>query len=237
MKLIFIVGKKRSGKDTAVDFIEENYDTHRYKLAYPIKWALEAGWNGQGDYRFSSEPVGFKLVSDDWDGSGIDREKHLPINNQDVANVLHGALNYLCREHGLKYPFKHHSNELDKLIETMVLNNTEAWNIRRLMQTLGTDLVVNHFDRMFWVKLFALEYADNFYEDKEFFIVPDTRQDHELAFARAMGATVIHVVRDGSGSEDTHITEAGLPIAAGDTVIENNGTLEEFKQKIIEALK
>lgn len=233
MKLIFIVGKKRSGKDTAVDFIEENYNTHRYKLAYPIKWALEAGWNGNDPHRFSSEAISLKLTSDDWDGLGIDREKHLPINNRNVANVLSSALGYLVRNHGLKYPssFDH------DVVENMVLNNTEAWNIRRLMQTLGTDLVVNHFDRMFWVKLFALEYADRFFEDKEFFIVPDTRQDHELAFARAMGATVIHVVRDGSGSEDTHITEAGLPIAEGDTVIENNGTLEEFKQKIIEALK
>lgn len=233
MKLIFIVGKKRSGKDTAVDFIEENYNTHRYKLAYPIKWGLEAGWNGNNDYRFSSQPVDFKLTSDDWDGAGIDREKPLPINNQDVVNVLRGALNFLSHNHGLRPPKACHID----LVESMVLNNTEAWNIRRLMQTLGTDLVVDHFDRMFWVKLFALEYADKFFEDKEFFIVPDTRQDHELAFARAMGATVIHVVRDGSGSEDTHITEAGLPIAEGDTVIENNGTLEEFKQKIIEALK
>lgn len=231
MKLIFIVGKKRSGKDTAVDFIEENYDTHRYKLAYPIKWALSHGWNNKPSVSDSHLP--FVLTDDDWDGTGVDREKYLPINNEDVARVLQGAISFLRTNYGLKYPKNFDYN----VVENMVLNNTEAWNIRRLMQTLGTDLVVNHFDRMFWVKLFALEYADNFYEDKEFFIVPDTRQDHELAFARAMGATVIHVVRDGSGSEDTHITEAGLPIADGDTVIENNGTLEEFKQKIIEALK
>lgn len=231
MKLIFIVGKKRSGKDTAVDFIEENYDTHRYKLAYPIKAALESGWNNGNDFRYDFSP-GIKLTPDDWDGKGIDREKFLPISNHDVLSIINRALQYLAKNHGLKYP------EFDnpRFLEEMILNNTEAWNIRRLMQTLGTDLIVNHFDRMFWVKLFANEYADKFYEDKKFFIVPDTRQDHELAFARAMGATVIHVVREGSGSEDTHITEAGLPIAEGDIVIENNGTLEEFKNKIIEVL-
>lgn len=233
MKLIFLVGKKRSGKDTAVDFVEENFDTVRYKLAYPIKWALEAGWDGSGHQAYRDNPMPFDLTSDDWDGAGIDREKHLPINNEDVARVLRGAINYLCQQHGLKWP-----NGINPgIVESLVLNNTEAWNIRRLMQTLGTDLVVNHFDRMFWVKLFALEYADKFDKDHEFFIVPDTRQDHELSFARAMGATVIHVVREGSGSEDTHITEAGLPIGPYDVVINNDGTLEEFKQKIIEALK
>ena len=50
--------------------------------------------------------------------------------------------------------------------------------------------------------------------------------------ARAMGATVIHVVRPGQKSNDTHITEAGLPIRDGDLVITNDGSLEELFSKI-----
>lgn len=231
MKLIFIVGKKRSGKDTAVEFVNEYFDVIDYKLAEPIKKALQVGWNGKSDCgMYSDLHRPFELTWDDWDGRGIDREKIIPIGNREVSEIMRSAIQYLVQNHNLKWTTKF------SVVDTMILNNTEGWNIRRFMQTLGTDLVVNHFDRMFWVKLFALEYADKFNGTEKFFIVPDTRQDHELAFARAMGATVIHVVRDGSGSEDTHITEAGLPIASGDIVIENNGTLEEFKQKIIEAL-
>ena len=50
--------------------------------------------------------------------------------------------------------------------------------------------------------------------------------------ARAMGATVIHVVRSGTESTDKHITEAGLPIEEGDLVITNDGSLEELYSKI-----
>ncbi len=232
MKLIFIVGKKRSGKDTAVEFINEHFDVIDYKLAFPIKKALQIGWDGKAQNGFYSDyHRPFPLSWEDWDGNGIDREKIIPIGNREVGEILRAALNHLTYNHGLDG-----RHVPGSLIDDLILNNTEGWNIRRLMQTLGTDIVVNHYDRMFWVKLFALQYADKFEEDKKFFIVPDTRQDHELSFARAMGATVIHVVRDGSGSVDEHITEAGLPIAPGDIVIENNGTLTEFKQKIIEAL-
>ena len=55
--------------------------------------------------------------------------------------------------------------------------------------------------------------------------------------ARAMGATVIHVVRPGQKSNDTHITEAGLPIRDGDLVITNDGSLEELFSKIKNTLK
>ena len=106
------------------------------------------------------------------------------------------------------------------------------------MQTLGTDIMVNHFDRMYWVKWFSVVYMDSFDKTFEYFIVPDTRQDHELDAARAMGATVIHVVRpDSESSQDTHITEAGLPIRDGDIVITNDGSLEDLYSKIEKVIK
>ncbi|AWD90584.1 deoxynucleoside monophosphate kinase [Erwinia phage Cronus] len=233
MKLIFIVGKKRSGKDTAVKFINDTYSTVDYKLATPIKKALEHGWNGI-DYRQQDLGLPFELTPEDWDGQGIDREKLLPLSNIQVAQIMRDSLSYLSRQYGLRWP----ESTRPTVIDDLVLNNTEAWSIRRLMQTLGTDLVVNCFDRMFWVKLFALEYADQFNSEKEIFIVPDTRQNHELAFARAMGATVIHVVRKDTGvQKDFHITEVGLPIGPNDIVITNDSTLDEFKEKINQTLE
>jgi dephospho-CoA kinase len=53
-----------------------------------------------------------------------------------------------------------------------------------------------------------------------------------------MGATVIHVVRPNSeSSQDTHITEAGLPIRDGDIVITNDGSLEDLYSKIEKVIK
>lgn len=233
MKLVFIVGKKRSGKDTAVSIVKKNFKVIDYSLAMPIKDTLFDAW-------FKLEASGSqknipKIFRNDWNGIGMDREKFLPISNQQVYELMCHAVNILEKEYGLI--IKSHRNPKEDIIKAVILNNTEAWSIRRLMQTLGTDLIVNHFDRMFWIKLFASKFADCFEREKDFFIVPDTRQEHELAFARAMGATVIHVVRDGNESKDTHITEAGLPIKEGDTVIKNNGTLEEFNELITKEFK
>lgn len=229
MKLVFIIGKKRSGKDTAVEILESSYKTRYYKLAGPIKEALAHSYYTLNFCNY----INRSFSNDDWDGRGVDRELPLPLNNQDVWELMKTSIEYLKTKHGLQNLLSTHPED----IKNVVLNNTEAWSIRRLMQTLGTDVVCNKFDSMFWVKLFALNFADTFQGKEELFIVPDTRQPFELAYARAMGATVIQVVRDGAGGNDTHSTEAGLPIGPNDIVITNNGTLEEFKNKLIEAIE
>ena len=38
------------------------------------------------------------------------------------------------------------------------------------MEALGTDLIVNNFDRMYWVKLFALDYLDKFNSGYDYYI-------------------------------------------------------------------
>ncbi len=40
MKLLFLIGKKRSGKDTTADYIMDNYNATKHQLAGPIKDAL-----------------------------------------------------------------------------------------------------------------------------------------------------------------------------------------------------
>lgn len=235
MKLIFIIGKKRSGKDTTADYISENYSTAKYQLAGPIKDALAHA------FKFVPTYAG-KITRSQCEGVNYDREQNLNLDREEVVRLMVRALYYL--EGSLPIPGVYYEKgEVLEITERKirdVINSIEdEWSVRRLMQALGTDLVVNVFDRMYWVKLFSITYLDKFSGNFDYFIVPDTRQDHELDAARAMGATVIHVVRPELvySKIDTHITEAGLPILKGDTVITNDGSLEELYEKIEKAIK
>lgn len=240
MKLVFLIGKKRSGKDTTADYLAEKYKTKKFQLAGPIKLALAVCWS------FGlTQNTGIYLTSDEFEGINYDREQILLLNNTDVKDYMVRCVEYLLNNH-LKtsnpsfYMNKGNlcQNGVDK-ISNIINSNTKPWTVRRLMQTLGTDIVCNLVDRMYWLKLFAINYVDSFHDDLDFYIVPDTRQDHELDAARAMGAMVIHVVRPEQESlqKDTHITEAGLPIRDGDIVITNDGSLEDLYSKIEKVIK
>lgn len=127
-KVICIVGKKRSGKDTVAEYIRKNENSEIYKLAYPIKHALVA-----------SSELSFKDV----DGEGIDREKSLGYNSSTVSEILRKSLDY-------------HNLEFDKLDEFVREYDDDSWSIRTLMQRFGTDLVCNKIDQNFWTN-YALD--------------------------------------------------------------------------------
>lgn len=239
MKLIAIVGKKRSGKDTCADYLINDKGAAKYQLAQPIKQALWKAWSIKFSERKELFPT---LVEEDFYGVGEwDRERSIPFNNRDAIDLFHTALDFLGRQYRLQNPFYQGKD----VVESVVLNNNEPWNIRRFMQTLGTDIVVDQIDRMFWMKLFADEYFDSMkakYDSAvgefKYFVVPDVRQEHEIDALRAMGATIIHVVRpDTDDSYDQHITEAGLPIHETDTVVVNNGTLDQLFVALNKAIK
>jgi hypothetical protein len=243
MKLIVLIGKKRSGKDTTAEYIMENYNSVKFQLAGPIKQYLAEAYAYEADnpvFDMSHLP---KLDFNCFEGIGYDREEILPLKPYDVLDIFEHAiinLNKILPIQGIKIktvdmyprPVEYLTTETkDQLFE--VINNINNWSVRHLMQTLGTDVIVNQFDKMYWVKLFALDYFDKIYTDANYYVVPDVRQQHEIDSLRAMGATVIHVVRSESDQvQDSHITEAGLPILPGDVVIKNDGTLSELYNTI-----
>lgn len=220
MRLLFIVGKKRSGKDTTADYICDTYDSVKYQFGGPIKDILYEAWKCSDELP--------DLSYHDFHGTGIDREMPLAASNKDITSMLMHAVEIAAQNYGLR-------NKHQALINLndAVVNNIEAWSIRRLMQTLGTDICVNA-DKMVWVRLFTSYYTEAIGADKQpaYFVVPDTRQENEIAVGRALGAAIIHVVGATEDSSDDHITERGLAVADGDYVIHNTGTLDELYHKI-----
>ena len=230
MKLVAILGKKRSGKDTLADYVCNDFDSIKWQLALPIKMALDHAYSVTFNSRYGYP----KLTTADWNGEGIDRETPFLLSNNEARELFTKALNYLV--HRFKLPSNQDSNDL--IAGNVVINNNEPWSIRRFMQTLGTDIVVDRFDRMFWIKIAVGNYLDNYYSGSKYFVIPDVRQQHEIDTLRSMGATVIHVVRpDSDQSNDTHITEAGLKQHYTDSVILNTGTVEDLYSKFNEIMK
>lgn len=228
MKIVVIVGKKRSGKDASVSYIQKKKFTVSYQLAGPIKDALAHGYS---NFVKDQDEIYSKSYSEldrrDWFGNGIDREKSLPLNNFDAYLIIQEAIEYLSSEY-LKIKI---TPILVQQMKAFVINNKEAWSIRRFMQALGTDIIVNLVDRMYWMKLFTMYYLDVFDNDS-IIAISDIRQTHEIELFRALGATVIHVERPELESADTHITEAGLNILENELRIINDGTIEDLYTKL-----
>lgn len=236
MKLVVIVGRKRSGKDTAANIISEVYDSELYQLALPIKLALAFAYSKLNLSRSS----GVNLSFTDFDGEGIDREQPIIISNREAYDLMCESLKYLRIYYNLSRQtplIEGDAIGFDSIAENVTLSNTQPWSIRRMMQILGTDIVVNRIDYDFWNRCMMTAYFNVRPKIKDVFLVKDIRQPHELSLARDLGATIIFIERgDINKNIDTHITEAGLEPEATDIIIKNDGTIEELSEKLKEVI-
>lgn len=108
---------------------------------------------------------------------------------------------------------------------------------RHLLQYIGTD-VVRANDPDYWVR-FVYEIAKLFKDEWDYMIVPDARFPNEIStFEESEFDTVhIRVVRenfeDGMTDEQrNHASETALDNYSSDETIENNGTLDELREKV-----
>lgn len=237
MQLLAIVGKKRTGKDTCADIISENRSIKRYALAYPIKYAILDAYGKLELFRHSGVSLTFEDINGETD---YDRESALLLSNSNVLDLMYKSVEYLKNTRNLKqFNPDHHTYSLNVTIEDLVMKNTSAWSIRRLMQLLGTDIVCNLIDRQFWNRCMMDEFLSTRVHAPglDYFLVIDVRQSHEIDVMRDLGATVIHLERNINNSiKDDHITECGLNRNENETVIVNNGSIEDLKLKLLEVV-
>lgn len=237
MKIVCIVGRKRSGKDTIADIILENTNSVKYALADPIKDAIYSAYTSLNMKNRSGVDLSLDhFYGFDLDGNEYDRESPVNISNKDASELFKEAIKYLSLKYKLvqgKSIFGHelkccHSTKIELICEA----KKEFWSVRKFMQTLGTDIVVNYYDEQFWNRCMMTKLIDN--QDKKYFIVSDIRQKHEIELMRNLGALIIFVERYdiNNTTNDSHITEQGLIPGVGDVVIQNNGTIVDLQSKL-----
>ncbi|ASU00204.1 dNMP kinase [Aeromonas phage AS-zj] len=235
-----ISGLKRTGKDTASKFIQELTGAVPYALAHPIKKSIH---NGLQRIQ-KTKDISFADVNGETE---YDREQDLGLTTLELKSLLNNAIMFCHRHNNFTFGEMHklfnsvsEFRSSDKMtIKDMLcigfaeffgnkkkaaeIENKYKWSIRRLMQVLGTDLVVN-VRRDYWLECIP--------DDGKDIIITDVRQAHEMQFCRDNGAKVIFICKTGIVSTDSHITERGLEPSASDIIVFNDGTLEALKKNI-----
>lgn len=99
---------------------------------------------------------------------------------------------------------------------------------RYLMQTLGTEWGRNLVHPQLWLLLAQQRLLQN----GPGMIVTDVRFENEADWVRSQGGRVVHILRDDAAKVEAHTSEAGVAVADDDLIIHNNGTLEEFQDRL-----
>jgi hypothetical protein len=99
---------------------------------------------------------------------------------------------------------------------------------RRLLQTLGTEWGRNNVCEDVWVRVWKARAQKH-----DLVVVDDVRFENEAAAVKESGGELWKIVRPSATHNSSHVSEGGLDSWDGfDVVIENNGTIEDFRAKI-----
>jgi len=100
---------------------------------------------------------------------------------------------------------------------------------RRLLQVIGTECG-RAYDYHIWVKKMREQIAI-YAPIYKTIAIDDCRFNNESELVRELGGIVIEIIRPGC-APDGHASEAGISSQLIDKQIMNNGTLEQFKEKV-----
>ena len=106
----------------------------------------------------------------------------------------------------------------------------QAPEVRRLLQTIGTDGVRAHLGVDAWVRAFDLARDRLWPAD---IVAPDVRFANEATYIVRHGGLVIRIDRPGVGPVNGHASEAvdAIPV---DAIVVNDGTVEQLQWRVAE---
>lgn len=114
---------------------------------------------------------------------------------------------------------------------------------RKLLQWLGTDWG-RSIDENLWVNIFRDKVKALFKDSNSIVTCDDVRFDNEAKTIKLLGGVIVKIVSTKtSGRIDTkagipsHASEVGIDSKYVDYTIENNGSLEDFKNSLIKLYK
>lgn len=126
----------------------------------------------------------------------------------------------------------------DQLYDPVVKEELdERWgkSPRQVLQWLGTDILRNQVNQDF----FLMNMKQRIDSSKaDLIIITDIRFDNESEFIRSLGGKVVKIIRPNAKTtaHSGHITEQGISPKLVDTVVMNEGSIEEYKILIVKFL-
>lgn len=107
---------------------------------------------------------------------------------------------------------------------------------RQMMQTLGTEWGRDLIDRSIWIRLLERRIETLESQGVRTIVVADVRFENEASAIRQMGGEVWRVRRDGPATASSHSSEDGIGLEEHEPVIENYGTLDDLRERVLQAL-
>ena len=99
-----------------------------------------------------------------------------------------------------------------------------------MLQTLGTEWGRYALHPDFWLMCMRRR-LDVYSQVPDLVVViPDARFENEAALIREHGGAIVHVVRPGADSSDTHASEVGVAVQEHDIVAYNSEDLVFWRQ-------
>jgi len=110
---------------------------------------------------------------------------------------------------------------------------------RDLLQKLGTEAMRNGLHKNVWVNALFADFNIDEDEQVSYWIITDSRFPDELEAVKKHNGITIKVIRDsGNTIGTTHTSETALDnYTEWDYVIDNTGTLEELKTRVLSILE
>lgn len=110
-----------------------------------------------------------------------------------------------------------------------------AVTVRRILQWWGTEYRRAQ-DPDYWTKAWAKQLGE-YNLDKTHILVDDVRFVNELEVIKRNGGRLVRIIRPGFDGANNHSSENSLDhYNDWELVIENDGTLAQFKQKVVDLL-
>lgn len=105
-----------------------------------------------------------------------------------------------------------------------------GFTTRDFLQRFGTEVMRNNFGQDFWLKHMRrrLEALAPVHGYTRAAVITDCRFENEVALVRELGGIVVEIRRPGL-VPSTHVSDAGVE---PDVVLDNDGTLPQFAEKI-----
>jgi hypothetical protein len=203
--IIGLSGYARSGKDEAAKVLVEEYGFERVAFADKLRDFLYA-LNPIVEIKRADVPVNVKTPQ------GI---KRLMIDENTRSTIpvsVEVRVRDIIDQHGR-----------DGYKETPY--GTE---IRGLLQRLGTEAGRQILWDSIWIDA-ALHDLD----PEKNYVVTDVRFPNEAGAVRERGGVVWRISRVGVGPANNHASETSLDNYSFDKVLENNGSLEDYRQEVI----
>lgn len=203
--IIAFSGLIKSGKDTASDFLVNEFGYKKIAFADNLK-KLCMGVFGLTKYQVHTQ-------------SGKVRNFKIPITA--TMNDVWGICYWLT----LKNDFKFTVIELIKIKKKLV--GVKFYNPRQILQHIGCEVLRGCIRDDFHLNVFK-----NNIDNKDNIVVPDVRYKNEADLIKSIGGRVIRINRT-TETKNSHESENGLNGYEFDAVIDNDGSLNDFKKEVL----